>query len=125
MANNSVKYDSIVLGSGQGGNPLAQALATRGERVALIESGPLGGTCINTGSTPTKTMIASAQIAYYSRNAARWGVHTSDVRVDMQTVLRRKNDVVKRFRSGWENSVDQPGKPVWIRGRATFTGMKE
>src|ERR1700751_6243805 len=105
-----MRYDAVIIGSGQAGNPLSNALAEHGWTVALIEKSHLGGTCINTGCTPTKTMVASAQIAYYSRNAARWGVQTSDVRVDMQTVLRRKNDVVKRFRSGWENSVDQPGK---------------
>ncbi len=124
MAAQTFKYDSIVIGSGQGGNPLAQELAGRGETVALIESDHLGGTCINTGCTPTKTMIASAQVAHYARNGHRWGVHTNDVRVDLSEVLKRKNDVVERFRSGWERKVDQPGKPRLMRGRARFTGPK-
>src|SRR5579875_1873331 len=119
-----LKYDSIVVGSGQGGNPLAQQLASRGERVALLESGPLGGTCINTGCTPTKTMVASAQIAHYARNASRWGVHTGNVRVHLPDVLERKNKVVAEFRSGWEKKVDQPGKPELHRGRARFTATK-
>src|SRR5581483_4554848 len=125
MAKQSRKYDSIIVGSGQGGNPLAQQLAERGERVALVEYGPLGGTCINTGCTPTKTMVASAQVAHYMRNAQRWGVHVGDVRVDLPAVLRRKIEVVHQFRSGWEQKVDQPGKPELIRGRARFTGMKQ
>src|SRR5215470_19498942 len=70
------KYDAIVIGSGQAGNPLSQNLADRGWSVALIEKEHLGGTCINTGCTPTKTMIASAQVAFYARNAGRWGVRT-------------------------------------------------
>ena len=125
MAKPNVKYDSIIVGSGQGGNPLAQQLAARGERVALVESGPLGGTCINTGCTPTKTMIASAQVAHYARNAQRWGVHVSDVQVDLAAVLHRKNQIVRQFRSGWEQKVDQPGKPDLVRGQARFVGMRQ
>jgi pyruvate/2-oxoglutarate dehydrogenase complex dihydrolipoamide dehydrogenase (E3) component len=66
------KFDAIVIGSGQGGNPLCWGLAARGWSVALVEQSQLGGTCINTGCTPTKTMIAAAQVAYYARNGARW-----------------------------------------------------
>lgn len=124
MAEQTSKYGSIVIGSGQGGNPLAQQLAGRGETVALIESDHLGGTCINTGCTPTKTMIASAQVAYYARNGQRWGVHTGDVRVDLREILQRKNHIVESFRAGWENKVDQAGKPRLVRGRARFTGPK-
>ena len=77
-----MKYDAIVIGSGQGGNPLAYRMADLGWTVALVEKAHLGGTCINTGCTPTKTMVASAQVAHYTRNAARWGVHAGDMRVD-------------------------------------------
>ena len=76
------RYDAIVLGSGQAGNPLAQKLADHGWSVALVEKEHLGGTCVNTGCTPTKTMIASAQVAHYARHAARWGVRTGEVSVD-------------------------------------------
>ncbi len=124
MAEEIAKYDSIIIGSGQGGNPLAQQLAGRGETVALIEPDHLGGTCINTGCTPTKTMIASAQVAHYARNGHRWGVHAGDVRVDLGEVVKRKNDIVESFRSGWESKVDQPGKPRLVRGSARFTGPK-
>ncbi len=124
MNNATLNYDAIVIGSGQGGNPLSVALAKRGERVALVESNDLGGTCINTGCTPTKTMIASAQVAHYARNAARWGVRTSDVGVDMAAILKRKNERVLQSRSGWEKSVDGPQKPELHRGRARFIAPK-
>ena len=78
------KFDAIVIGSGQAGNPLAQKLADQGWTVALIEQGHLGGTCVNTGCTPTKTMIASAQVTHYARRAGRWGVHAADVRDDLR-----------------------------------------
>ena len=64
-------YDAIVIGSGQAGNPLSHRLADHGWKVAMVEKAHLGGTCINTGCTPTKAMVASAQVAHYARNAAR------------------------------------------------------
>jgi len=70
-----MKFDAIVIGSGQGGNPLCQRLADIGWSVGLVERSHLGGTCINTGCTPTKTMVASAQVAHYARNAARGAPH--------------------------------------------------
>ena len=82
-------YDAIVIGSGQAGNPLSQKLADLGWAVALIEKEHLGGTCINTGCTPTKTMVASAQVAHYARNAARWGVRTGEVATDLPAVVAR------------------------------------
>ena len=63
-----MKYDAIIIGSGQAGNPLSSALTEHGWTVALIEKSHLGGTCINTGCSPTKTMVASAQVAHYVRN---------------------------------------------------------
>ncbi|HEY7212281.1 MAG TPA: mercuric reductase [Bryobacteraceae bacterium] len=124
MTKPATHYDAIIIGSGQGGNPLAAALAKRGERTLLVESDQLGGTCINTGCTPTKTMVASAQIAHYSRQAARWGVHTGKVTVDLAVVLERKRKRVEASRSGWEKSVNGPGQPEWKRGRARFIGHK-
>ena len=93
-------YDAIVIGSGQAGNPLSHKLADRGWTVALIEKEHLGGTCVNTGCTPTKTMIASAQVAHYARNAARWGVRTGEVSVDLPSVVARKDRVVDQWRPG-------------------------
>lgn len=78
-------FDAIVIGSGQAGNPLAHRLADQGWTVALIEREHLGGTCVNFGCTPTKTMLASAQVAHYARRAADYGVRVGDVRVDLAT----------------------------------------
>ncbi len=122
----SKMYDAVVIGSGQGGNPLARAIAARGgETVALLESGPLGGTCINTGCTPTKTMVASAQVAHYARNAGRWGVNAGTVTVDLPAILRRKNEVVARFRSGWENTFENDSHFHLYRGRTRFSGPSQ
>ena len=100
-----MKFDAIVIGSGQGGNPLCHGLADRGWKVALVEKAHLGGTCINYGCTPTKTMVASAQVAHYARNAARWGVHTGPVEVNLAEIVARKNKIVQSFRSGQESRV--------------------
>jgi pyruvate/2-oxoglutarate dehydrogenase complex dihydrolipoamide dehydrogenase (E3) component len=98
-------YDAIVLGSGQAGNPLSQKLADHGWSVALVEKEHLGGTCVNTGCTPTKTMVASAQVAYYARHGARWGVHAEAVSIDLPQVVTRKDQVVLQSRSGLERKV--------------------
>ncbi|MBZ5553692.1 MAG: mercuric reductase [Acidobacteriia bacterium] len=116
-----MKYDAIVIGSGQGGNPLSQNLADRGLKVALIEKSHLGGTCINTGCTPTKTMVHSAQVAHYARNADRWGVRAADVRVDMAAVVARKNKIVQSFRDGQQRRVDARKTLRLYRGEARFT----
>ncbi len=93
-----MKYDAVVIGSGQGGNPLAHRLADLGWAVALVEQSHLGGACINTGCTPTKTMVASAQVAHYARNAARWGVQTGEVRVDLPAIgSARKNSAEQKL----------------------------
>src|ERR1051326_1854318 len=100
-------YDASVIGSGQAGNPLSQKLADHGWTVALVEKEHLGGTCVNTGCTPTKTMIASAQIAHYARNAARRGVRPGEVSVDLPFIVGRKDQIVQRFRSGHQREVAQ------------------
>src|SRR5437773_329620 len=120
-----MKYDAIIIGSGQGGNPLAQALAKHGKKVALIEPDHLGGTCINTGCTPTKAMVASAQVAHYLRNAARWGVYASNVAIDLPAVVERKNKVVENFRSGWQTKIDAQTNWHLYRARARFVGPKQ
>jgi pyruvate/2-oxoglutarate dehydrogenase complex dihydrolipoamide dehydrogenase (E3) component len=118
-------YDAIVIGSGQAGNPLSYALAEHGWTVALIEQSQLGGTCVNTGCTPTKTMIASAQVAHYARDAARWGVRTGPVEVDLSTVVKRKNAVVQRFRGGQEGNVARHPSLHLYRGRARFLSSRQ
>jgi len=115
-------FDAIVIGSGQGGNPLSHKLADVGWRVALIEKEHLGGTCINTGCTPTKTMVASAQVAHYARHAARWGVRTGEVSVDLPSIVARKDAIVQSFRSGQQRRMDQRPTLDLHRGHARFIG---
>src|SRR5690242_9420353 len=115
-----MKYDAIVVGSGQGGNPLSYALADLGWKVALIERKYLGGTCINEGCTPTKTMIASAQVAHYARRGAKWGVHADRVHVNLAEIVARKNKVVESFRSGRQKNVDRRANLKLYRGHARF-----
>jgi pyruvate/2-oxoglutarate dehydrogenase complex dihydrolipoamide dehydrogenase (E3) component len=115
-----MKYDAIVIGSGQAGNPLSQKLADKGWAVALIEQAHLGGTCINTGCTPTNTMIASAQVVHYARNASRWGVRAGDVSVDLPAVVARKDKVVESFRSGHQRNVEKRPSLHLYRGHAQF-----
>jgi dihydrolipoamide dehydrogenase len=114
------RYDAVVIGSGQAGNPLSQKLADQGWSVALIEKEQLGGTCVNNGCTPTKTMVASAQVAHYARHAAEWGVHAADVRVDLAAVVARKDRVVNQWRSGIEQKVAARKNLHLYRGTARF-----
>jgi pyruvate/2-oxoglutarate dehydrogenase complex dihydrolipoamide dehydrogenase (E3) component len=115
-------YDAIVIGSGQAGNPLCQKLADQGWTVALIEREHLGGTCVNTGCTPTKAMVASAQVAHYARNAGRWGVRTGEVSVDLPAVVARKDGIVGQWRSGLEAKVRERNGLHLFRGHARFAG---
>lgn len=94
-------FDAIVIGAGQAGPPLVGRLTEAGMRVAMIERRHFGGTCVNTGCTPTKAMIASARAAHMARRAADFGVALpGPVRVDMAAVKRRKDDLVLASRDG-------------------------
>src|SRR6516162_9771865 len=97
----ATNYDAIVIGTSQGGRFLPTALAEAGQKVALIERGPLGGVCVNVGCTPTKTMVASARVAYLARRGAEYGVHTGPVSVDLQTVRKRKQGMVEGARGAF------------------------
>jgi len=118
----SEKFDAIVIGSGQAGNPLAHKLADKGWKIALIEKAHLGGTCINYGCTPTKTMVHCATVAHYVRNAAKWGTRASGVEVDLSAIVGRKNRIVESFRSGQQSKVDARPTLKLFRGQAQFTG---
>jgi pyruvate/2-oxoglutarate dehydrogenase complex dihydrolipoamide dehydrogenase (E3) component len=120
-----MRFDAIVIGSGQGGNPMVYALADHGWTVALVEKAYLGGTCVNTGCTPTKTMVASAQVAHYARNASRWGVKADDVHVDLPSVVARKNALVQSFRAGHERKVEQRPNLHLYRGHGRFLAPRE
>ena len=117
-------YDAIVIGSGQGGTPLCTALAEAGLRTALIEREHVGGTCINEGCTPTKTMIASGRVAYMARRGADYGVHTGPISIDMERVRQRKGDIVARFRSGNQGKIEKTANLDLIFGEASFSGPK-
>jgi len=115
-----MRYDAIIVGSGQAGNPLAFRLADLGWSVALVEEKNLGGTCINVGCTPTKTMVHRAQVAHYARNAARWGVNTTGVSVDLAKIVAQKDEVVLSFRGGQQRRVDERKNIRLYRKRAQF-----
>lgn len=117
-----MRYDAVIVGSGQGGNPLAYGLADMGWSVALIEEKNLGGTCINVGCTPTKTMVHRAQVAHYARNAARWGVIAENVHVDLPKIIAQKNEVVLSFRGGNQKRVDARKNLRLYHAHARFSG---
>jgi pyruvate/2-oxoglutarate dehydrogenase complex dihydrolipoamide dehydrogenase (E3) component len=123
--NRANSFDAIVLGTGQGGQPLAIALAKAGWRVAVIERDAVGGSCVNFGCTPTKTMVASARTAYLARRAADFGVSTGPVEVDLAAVRRRKERVVTSFRSGNERGLERTAGVELVRGHGRFAGPKE
>ena len=118
------QYDAIVIGSGQGGTPLSMALADAGIRTALIERKHVGGTCINEGCTPTKTMVASGRVAYLARRAADYGVHTGPVNIDLEKVRQRKRDIVDRFRNGNQNRLEKTENLDLIFGEGSLVGPK-
>ena len=118
------RYDAIVIGSGQGGGPLASAFARAGRHTAIVESKHVGGTCINEGCTPTKTMVASARVAYLARRAADYGVSTAPIGVDMTVVRKRKRDIVDSFRGGSERQLRETQGLDLLMGEARFTGPK-
>jgi pyruvate/2-oxoglutarate dehydrogenase complex dihydrolipoamide dehydrogenase (E3) component len=120
-----MKYDAIVIGSGQAGIPLSFRLADIGWQVALIEKSFLGGTCINNGCSPTKTMVHRAQVAHYARNAKRWGVRASNVSADLEAIVAQKNKVVQRFRGGKEKQMKQRPNLHFYSGQARFVGVHE
>jgi pyruvate/2-oxoglutarate dehydrogenase complex dihydrolipoamide dehydrogenase (E3) component len=115
-------FDAIVIGSGQGGTPLCGALAEAGLRTALIERAHVGGTCVNEGCTPTKTMVASARVAYLARRGANYGVVTGDIRMDLERVRQRKRDIVDSFRNGSQGRLEKTANLELIFGEASFTG---
>ena len=118
-------YDAIVIGAGQGGKPLAGALAEAGRKTAIIEREHVGGTCVNVGCTPTKTMVASARAAYMDRRSADYGVHSDQVTVEMTEVRERKRDIVNTFRGGVRRGIESTSGLDLLEGEARFTGPKE
>src|SRR4029079_9132154 len=116
------RYDAIVIGAGQAGGPLSTALARAGRKTALIEREHVGGTRINEGCTPTKTMVASGRVAYLARRAADYGVQTGPVSIDMAKVRQRKRDIVESFRSGSQRRIESTEGVDLLMGEASFSG---
>ncbi|PYI33391.1 FAD/NAD(P)-binding domain-containing protein [Aspergillus indologenus CBS 114.80] len=127
-------YDAIIIGSGQGGTPLAKAFAEANHRTALIERAHVGGCCVNEGCTPTKTMIASGRVAELTSRGPQYGVHlpgssrsdadkSSPIVVEMERVRQRKRDIVESFRRGGESRLKAAGVDV-LMGEASFVDGK-
>src|SRR6266568_5060414 len=113
-------YDAIIIGAGQAGGPLSTAFGQAGRKTVIIEREHVGGTCINEGCTPTKTMVASARVAYLARRAADYGVHTGPISIDMSVVRKRKRDIVDSFRGGSERRIKNSENVDLLMGEACF-----
>src|SRR3954468_9479631 len=96
------EFDAAIIGAGQAAPALAVALAQRGETVALVEAQQVGGTCVNNGCTPTKTVRKSARVAYLARRAAEFGVNVGEVKIDFAAAMNRMQDRVDAARAGLE-----------------------
>ena len=116
-------FSVLFLGSGQSANPLAKAFSNAGKTTALIEGSALGGTCVNVGCTPTKTMIASGRAAYLARRGAEYGVNTGPIEVDMVKIRQRKRDIVEQWHSGSVKGLENAGVKIFM-GRGQFVGRK-
>jgi pyruvate/2-oxoglutarate dehydrogenase complex dihydrolipoamide dehydrogenase (E3) component len=117
------RFDAIVVGAGQAGPSLAVRLASAGRKVALVERDLLGGTCVNTGCTPTKALVASAHAAHMARRGADFGVRTGRVTVDMTAVKARMDAIVTKSRSGLEKWLQNTPNCTVVRGKAKFVGL--
>ncbi|RIK33718.1 MAG: FAD-containing oxidoreductase [Chloroflexi bacterium] len=117
---NNYSHDAIIIGVGQAGNPLASALSGAGWNVAVIEREHVGGTCVNEGCTPTKTMVASARVAYLARRSAEYGVESGPVCVDMAVVRNRKQEIVDTFRNGIQRRLENDERIDLLMGEGSF-----
>ena len=113
-------FDAIIVGAGQAGPSLAGRLTSAGQRVAIIERKLIGGTCVNNGCIPTKTLVASAHAAQLARRGAEYGVGTGAVSVDMAKVKARKDDIMLKDREGVESWLDGMAGCTVFRGHARF-----
>jgi dihydrolipoamide dehydrogenase len=119
------KFDAIIIGSGQAGNPLAKRLSREGRRVAVIESAYIGGTCINYGCTPTKTLVGLAKDVIQARRASAYGIALNKDVPNYKLINQRKNEVVAYFREGLESSLVQDPNITVYQGKGRFSGYKE
>jgi pyruvate/2-oxoglutarate dehydrogenase complex dihydrolipoamide dehydrogenase (E3) component len=122
----ATSYDAIIIGTGQAGPSLANRLTQAGMTVAIIERHLFGGTCVNTGCIPTKTLVASAYAAHMARRVADFGVRsTGDVQVDMRLVKARKDAISEKSRTGVETWLKQMERCTVYEGHARFVSARE
>jgi pyruvate/2-oxoglutarate dehydrogenase complex dihydrolipoamide dehydrogenase (E3) component len=121
-----IKYDAIIIGTGQAGPSLAGRLVAAGRKVAIIERKAFGGTCVNTGCIPTKTLVASAYAAYLARHAATFGIMIQgDIVVDMKAVKARKDAVAHASRRGLESWLRNLAECTVYDGHARFVSPRQ
>lgn len=113
-------YDAIVIGAGQAGVPLCKKLANAGMKTLLVEKRYIGGTCVNDGCTPTKTMIASAKVAYLAGRCTDMGIHIKGYTVDLKQVKKRADGIVKKSRNGAKEAIEKTKNLDLLFGEATF-----
>jgi dihydrolipoamide dehydrogenase len=118
------QYDAIIIGAGQAGGPLAKKLAEAGKKTAIIEKRWVGGTCVNDGCTPTKTMVASAKMAYLAANSGPLGVKIKSFSVDLPKIKKRKDEIVHKSRDGNQKALEKTQNLDLLFGEAVFTGDK-
>src|SRR5437667_3888182 len=114
----ATKYDAIIIGTGQAGPSLAVRLADTGMKVAIIERKALGGTCVNNGCIPTKTLVASARAIHTARRGAEFGFAIKDLNVDMAAVKARKDGVVRHSTEGLDKWLGSLKKLTLVHGHA-------
>src|SRR6188768_1758945 len=117
-------FDAIVIGTGQAGPALAVRLAQAGRRVAILERARIGGTCVNNGCIPTKTLVASARAAHVARRGAEFGFSSSKIEIDMRAVKARKDGVVKHSTDGLATWIAGMKNVTLIEGHARFTAPR-
>jgi pyruvate/2-oxoglutarate dehydrogenase complex dihydrolipoamide dehydrogenase (E3) component len=125
VAGTPERYDAVILGTGQAGNPLSRALAGAGHRTAIVEKGWVGGSCVNVGCTPTKAMIASGRVAHLAHRSGEYGVDVEGVGVDIQRVLARKRAIVEGFRNESQKRLQTTPNLELIFGEASFIGPRQ
>jgi pyruvate/2-oxoglutarate dehydrogenase complex dihydrolipoamide dehydrogenase (E3) component len=122
----TIDYDAVIIGAGQAGPPLAVRLAGAGRKVAIVERNQFGGTCVNTGCIPTKTLIASARVAHMARRAMEYGVGVGgSVMVDMKRVKERKDAIVRKSNEGLEKWLRDTENLTVYKGHARFEGAHQ
>lgn len=119
------KFDAIIIGVGQAGSPLAGTLVKEGFKTAVIERSHVGGSCVNYGCTPTKTMVASARVSHLSKKAASFGITNQQTQTNFKEVIKRRDKVVETWRKGVLESLEGKDKLEFIKGEACFTGEKQ